>query len=213
MTSFYYCSVNHQSGLKSNTFSISSFIFFNTSKCATNYVILFEIYDGFVGQKILKLWRQESWLFGLAELPIWRGYARGSSVFRAIGHKFTFFEISSGLDNCNNKETLVVNTIYQCQQTQKSCYQSFLMNRSWEIRSEIQKNLYCAVAEDSGRHSELSAEQKPEQEHDKITDEGRKHHITACFYWQKIHKDHCKILGRKIPPIKKWHKRACVLIV
>ena len=40
-------------------------IFFNTSKCAANYVISFEIYDGFIGQKILKLWRQESWPFGL----------------------------------------------------------------------------------------------------------------------------------------------------
>ena len=38
--------------------------FFNTSKCATNYVISFEIFDGFIGQKILKLWRQESWPFG-----------------------------------------------------------------------------------------------------------------------------------------------------
>ena len=38
--------------------------FFNTSKCATNYVISFEVYDGFIGQKILKLWRQESRPFG-----------------------------------------------------------------------------------------------------------------------------------------------------
>ena len=37
--------------------------FFNTSKCAANYVISFEVYDGFIGQKILKLWRQESWPF------------------------------------------------------------------------------------------------------------------------------------------------------
>ena len=37
---------------------------FNTTKCAANYVILFEVYDGFIGQKILKLWRQESWPFG-----------------------------------------------------------------------------------------------------------------------------------------------------
>jgi hypothetical protein len=64
MTTFYYCSVNHQSGLQSNTFSKLSYIFFNTSKCATNFVILFEIFDGFIGQKILKLWRQESWPFG-----------------------------------------------------------------------------------------------------------------------------------------------------
>ena len=37
--------------------------FFNTSKCAANYVISFEMYDGFIAQKILKLWRQESWQF------------------------------------------------------------------------------------------------------------------------------------------------------
>ena len=29
--------------------------FFDTSKCATNYVISFEVYDGFKGRKILKL--------------------------------------------------------------------------------------------------------------------------------------------------------------
>ena len=28
---------------------------FNTSKCAANYAILFEVYDGFIGQKTLKL--------------------------------------------------------------------------------------------------------------------------------------------------------------
>ena len=53
MTTFYYYSVNHQSGLQRNT-----------SKCAANYVISFEVYDGFIGQKISKLWRQECWLFG-----------------------------------------------------------------------------------------------------------------------------------------------------
>ena len=42
MTTFYHCTVNHQS-----SFSKLSYIF-NTSKCATNYVILFEIYDGFI---------------------------------------------------------------------------------------------------------------------------------------------------------------------
>ena len=37
---------------------------FDTSKCAKNDIISFEVYDGFIGQKILKLWRQESWPFG-----------------------------------------------------------------------------------------------------------------------------------------------------
>ena len=31
------------------------YIFFNTSICAANYVISFEVYDGFIGQNILKL--------------------------------------------------------------------------------------------------------------------------------------------------------------
>ena len=38
--------------------------FFNTSKRATIYVISFEVYDDLIGQKTLKLWRQESWPFG-----------------------------------------------------------------------------------------------------------------------------------------------------
>ena len=37
----------------------------NTSKCTTNYVTSFELHDGFIGRKILKLWRQESLPFGL----------------------------------------------------------------------------------------------------------------------------------------------------
>ena len=41
--------------------------FFNTSKFAANYVLSFEVYDGFIGQKILKIWRQESWPFR----PVW----------------------------------------------------------------------------------------------------------------------------------------------
>ena len=44
--------------------------FFNTSKCAANYVISFEVYDGFIDQKILKLWRQESLPFSLG----WAAY-------------------------------------------------------------------------------------------------------------------------------------------
>ena len=59
-----YCSVNHQSGLPKNTFSKLLYIFFNILKCAANYVIWFEVYDGFIGQNILKLWGQERWPFG-----------------------------------------------------------------------------------------------------------------------------------------------------
>ena len=33
------------------------------SKCAANYVISFEVYDDFLGQKILNLRRQERWPF------------------------------------------------------------------------------------------------------------------------------------------------------
>ena len=39
--------------------------FFNTSKCVTNCVISFKVYDGFISKKILKLWMQESQPFGL----------------------------------------------------------------------------------------------------------------------------------------------------
>ena len=46
--------------------------FFNTSKCAADYVISFDVYHGFIGQKILKLWRQESWPFGPGWLVITR---------------------------------------------------------------------------------------------------------------------------------------------
>ena len=44
-------------------FFLISYIF-DTSKCATNYIISFEVYHCFIGQKILKLWRQESQPFG-----------------------------------------------------------------------------------------------------------------------------------------------------
>ena len=64
INTFNYYSVNHQSSLPKNTFSKLSYIyFFNTLKCAPNYVFQFEVYDGFIIQNI-KLWRQESWLFG-----------------------------------------------------------------------------------------------------------------------------------------------------
>ena len=47
------------------TFSKLSYIFLIcTLKCAANYVIYFEVYDGFICQKILKLGKQESWPFG-----------------------------------------------------------------------------------------------------------------------------------------------------
>jgi hypothetical protein len=65
MTSFYYCSINHQSGLQ-----INYHLSFNTSKCASNYVISYAVYDGSIGQNILKLWRQGSWPFG----PAWAAH-------------------------------------------------------------------------------------------------------------------------------------------
>ena len=54
--------------------------FFNTSKCVANYVISFGVYDGFISQKYLKLWRQESWPFG----PGWAAHITsiGSWTFR-----------------------------------------------------------------------------------------------------------------------------------
>ena len=48
MTTFHYCSVNHQSGLQGNKFS--KYIFsICTPKYVANYVISFEVYDGFLG--------------------------------------------------------------------------------------------------------------------------------------------------------------------
>ena len=53
---FYYYSVNHQSGLQRNTFSKLSYVFLiHQNVPATNYVNSFEVYDVFIGQKILKL--------------------------------------------------------------------------------------------------------------------------------------------------------------
>ena len=55
-------------GARHNCFSVDIFFLisytFDTSKCASNYIISFEVYDGFIGQKILKLWRQENWPCG-----------------------------------------------------------------------------------------------------------------------------------------------------
>ena len=65
MTTFYYYSVNHHSGLQRNTFSKLSYIFLihqNVPQIITFYLMY--IYDGFIGQKILILWRQESRPFG-----------------------------------------------------------------------------------------------------------------------------------------------------
>ena len=52
-TTFYYYSVNHQSGLQRNTLYFH--IFLNASKCAANYVISLEVDDGFIGQKSMQL--------------------------------------------------------------------------------------------------------------------------------------------------------------
>ena len=63
LTTFYYCLVYRETHFQ------NYHMFFNKSKCATNYVISFEIYDGFIGQKILKLWRHESWPFSPKSSP------------------------------------------------------------------------------------------------------------------------------------------------
>ena len=59
MTTFYYYSVNPQSGLQRNTFSKLSYIYFLIHQNVPQ-ILLFNL----IGQKILKLWRQESWPFG-----------------------------------------------------------------------------------------------------------------------------------------------------
>ena len=45
--------IDVSNGARHRFFRIS--YIFDTSKCATNYIISFEVYDGFIGQKILKL--------------------------------------------------------------------------------------------------------------------------------------------------------------
>ena len=62
MTAFYYYSVNHQSGLERNTFSKLSYIFVIHQNVPQ--IMSFHLRYGFIGQKILELWRQESWPFG-----------------------------------------------------------------------------------------------------------------------------------------------------
>ena len=69
MTTFYYCSVNHQSGLNEKHIFKIIIYSFATSKCVANYVISSELYDGFIGQKILKLELEVGHLT-LADLPI-----------------------------------------------------------------------------------------------------------------------------------------------
>ena len=49
--------------MEQDTIENVSYIF-DKSKCATNCIISFEVYYGFIGQKILKLWRQKSQPFG-----------------------------------------------------------------------------------------------------------------------------------------------------
>ena len=76
MTTFYYYSV-YQSGLPSNTFSKLSCIFLsNESKYVANYVISFEVYHGFRGQKVFEAMKAGN--SALLE------YAHGPSVFRDI---------------------------------------------------------------------------------------------------------------------------------
>ena len=60
LITFHFFSVKHQSGLQRNTFLNISYLF-STSKCASNYVISFEIYDGFIVQNILKAGKLSIW--------------------------------------------------------------------------------------------------------------------------------------------------------
>ena len=59
--------------------------FFHTSKFAINYVISFAIYDGFIGQKILKLYEgRKVGHSAFAELPILQVSACGPFIFHAV---------------------------------------------------------------------------------------------------------------------------------
>ena len=73
MTTLYYNSVNHQTHFQNHHMFL-----LNTPKYAANDVISFEVYDGFIGQKILKLnegRKVPPWLFcqynesSLVDLP------------------------------------------------------------------------------------------------------------------------------------------------
>ena len=55
-------------------------IYFFNMKCATKYVTWFEVYNGFIGQKILKLRRQESWPIQRA-YPLWANWPRLSCPY------------------------------------------------------------------------------------------------------------------------------------
>ena len=54
-TTFYYCSVNHQSRLMSNKFSKLSYIFLIHQNVPQIMSFHLRVYDGFIGQNILKL--------------------------------------------------------------------------------------------------------------------------------------------------------------
>ena len=65
MTTFYYFSANDQSGLLRNFFSKYTCITLIHHNVPQNFRFNFRCtYKGFIGQKVLKLWRQESWPFG-----------------------------------------------------------------------------------------------------------------------------------------------------
>ena len=85
MTTIRYYSVNHQSGLQSNMFSKLLYSFWYIKMCDRLWHFIW-FHDDFIGQKILKLWRQESCSFGPGWAPhITSIYARGPNVFRAHG--------------------------------------------------------------------------------------------------------------------------------
>ena len=71
MTTFYYCSVNHQSGLQSNTFSKLSYIFLmNQNVPQILSLHLRYIYNDFIGQKILKLFSR-GWASHITSICSW----------------------------------------------------------------------------------------------------------------------------------------------
>ena len=71
MTTFYYYSVKSSIWFTDKHIFKIIIYFFNTSKCAANYIISFEVYCGFIGQKISKLWRQEIWSANIMRIRSW----------------------------------------------------------------------------------------------------------------------------------------------
>ena len=74
---------------------------FNTSKCAANYVISFEVHDDFIGQKTLKLWRQKIW-------PFSSGWAAHLTSIRSWTFHHPWFSIKMVMGKILSKSVVIL---------------------------------------------------------------------------------------------------------